>query len=367
MKISENVLENFQISYPIDNITNPEQVLFIDIETTGFTARSSFLYLIGCAYYSAGKWCTMQWFAQNHEEERDILCAFFEFAGLYKNLIHFNGNNFDLPYIEQKCKMLSLDYNFNDFTGIDLYKRISPYKYILHLPNCKQKTIEQFLGINRLDQFTGGELIKVYEDYVKSPTGFSENALFLHNKEDLIGMLDILPILTYYDLFNIPALAKRVLANTYKDMDGAKKKELLITLSLINPVPVPFSYKSNNLYLDVKANEAILRVPVYEEELKYFYSNYKDYYYLPEEDVALHKSVATFVDKSHRIQANASNCYTRKYSEYLPEWDDLFTPFFKRDYKSNELFFELTDELKKNRKAFSEYGTYLLERISTNY
>lgn len=102
--------------------------------------------------------------------------------------------------------------------------------------------------------------------------------------------------------------------------------------------------------------EASLRVPLYEEEMKYFYSNYKNYYYLPEEDTAIHKSVASYVDKAHRVQATAKNCYTRKLSSYLPQWDILFQPFFKRKYEDRDIFFELTEEMKKERTLFSKYA-----------
>ena len=131
MRISEETLENFSISYPLDNLAPLERILFLDIETTGFTAKTSYLYLIGCAYYQAGKWHTIQWLAEDYSQEATVLHAFFEFAKLYKYLIHFNGNHFDLPFIEQKCKQLSLPYTFEGFAGIDLYKRINPYKFFL--------------------------------------------------------------------------------------------------------------------------------------------------------------------------------------------------------------------------------------------
>ena len=80
--------------------------------------------------------------------------------------------------------------------------------------------------------------------------------------------------------------------------------------------------------------------------------------------MAIHKSVASFVDKTHRIQATAATCYTRKLSSYLPQWDYVFEPFFKREYKSPLLFFELTEELKGNRAAFSLYASHLLSRLA---
>lgn len=367
MKISEETLENYSIAYPLDKLAPMERTLFLDIETTGFTAKSSYLYLIGCAYFQAGKWHTIQWMAENYEQETDILTAFFEFSKLYKYLVHFNGNNFDLPFLAQKCVQLSLPYNFDSFTGIDLYKRIAPYKFFLKLPNCKQKTLELFLGLNRKDVFSGGELIGIYYDYVKSPTEFSEKALFLHNADDLKGMLEILPMLAYYDLFNGDVKAKKAQANYYKDLNGNTRKELLITLALTTPLPKPVSASANDCYFKGDGETAFLKIPIYEEELKYFYSNYKDYYYLPTEDVALHKSVASFVDKEHRLQATAATCYTRKFSVYLPQWEILFEPFFKRDYASRELFFELTDEMKKDREGFCKYAHHVLTMIASTY
>ncbi len=367
MKISEETIENFFISYPLDRLAPLERVLFIDIETTGFAARSSYLYLIGCCYYLAGKWRTIQWMAENYDQEPEILNAFFEFAKMYRYLVHFNGNNFDLPYIAQKCEQYSLPHSLDDFEGIDLYRRISPYKFFLRLPNCKQKTLEQFLGIDRKDVFSGGELIGIYHDYVKNPTEFSENALFLHNADDLKGMLEILPMLAYYDLFNRPVRAKKVQANRYRDVNGSQRAELIIMLALDQPLPKPVMTNANGCFFRGEGTEATLKIPIYEEELKYFYSNYQDYYYLPTEDVALHKSVGDFVDKEHRIPASAANCYTRKFSSYLPQWDILFEPFFKRDYKSREFFFELTDDLKRDRKAFSDYASHVLNIMASTY
>ena len=367
MKTDDAKIENLEINYPLEKLAPLEQILFLDIETTGFTARTSYLYLIGCAYYSEGFWHTKQWFAQSYVEEVQILTAFFEFAASYKYLVHFNGNNFDLPFIQQKCEQLRLPYNFDSFEGLDIYRRISFYKYFLKLPNCKQKTIEKFLGIQREDVFTGGELIGVYHDYVKHPSEFAEKSLLLHNADDLQGMLLILPILSYYDLFEGKVKARKVQANSYKDLSGGRRQELVMTLTLPCTLPVDISASANYCYFKASGSEAFLKVPIYEEEMKYYYTNYKDYYYLPTEDVALHKSVASFVDHEHRLPATSSTCYTRKYSCYLPQWDVLIEPFFKREYKSKELFFELTDEMKKNRTAFTIYANHILAMMASSY
>jgi uncharacterized protein YprB with RNaseH-like and TPR domain len=278
MKISQEIMGGLTISYPLGNIAPIDQILFLDIETTGFTAKTSCVYLIGCVYYRGGRWNSIQWLAENTSEESTIIIAFFQFAVNYSFMFHFNGNNFDLPFLTQRCLLLELPYQFDTFQGIDLYRRINPYKLFLGLPNCKQKTLEQFLGINRKDVFSASELIGIYREYIVHPSEFSEKALFLHNADDLKGMLEILPMLTYYDLFNTVVRAKKVQANTYKDYSGQERKELLIHLELKVELPKPISANGNQCFFHGEGNGGTLRIPIYEEEMKYYYANFEDYY-----------------------------------------------------------------------------------------
>lgn len=355
---------DFNSTYPLELIyPNPDKILFLDIETTGLSASNSDLYMIGCSYITNEGYETCQWLSEHPDEESLILSSFFEFANNYECLIHYNGSSFDLPFIVQKCTKYNLPYNFLDFQSIDIYRKITPYKYLLNLPNLKQKTVENFLEIGREDTFDGGELINLYLDYVNNPTDEIANLLLLHNSEDLQGMMKLLSVLSYPKLFQGNFHTRKVQANYYNNEQNQKREELLITLTLDYSLPKPVSFNASDCYLRAEEKEVIIKVPIYEEEMKYFYANYKDYYYLPNEDLALHKSVASFVDKDYRIQATASTCYTRKNSQYLPQWDYIVTPFFKRNYKDKESFFELTDELKKNRTAFTQYACHILTMI----
>lgn len=367
MQTINHTLESFTINYPLERIAPWENFLFVDIETTGFTAKSSSLYLIGTAFFANGNWQIRQWFAKNPIEEPALLNDFFAFAASFTHLVHFNGNNFDLPFLLQKCAQHKLPHTFDNYEGIDLYKRLSPYKAFLHVPNCKQKTLEALLGIPREDRYHGGELIEVYRQYVQVPTENGKMLLLLHNREDIQGMLQLLPFLAVYDLFNSELRVKKVQAQHFVDYHGQDRQELLMKLALPTPLPFALSDFSNGCYFSGEKDTGILKVPLYEEEMKYFYANYRDYYYLPSEDIALHKSVSGFVDKTYRIQASASNCYTRKYGTFLPQWDILIEPFFKRDYKSNELFFELTEDRKTDRNLFSVYAAHLLGKMVKTY
>ena len=179
-------------------------------------------------------------------------------------------------------------------------------------------------------------------------------------------MLEVLPILAYYDLFNENCVkAKKVQANYYEDMHGAQRKELLITLQIPTPLPKPITASAGNCYFRGEGESATLKVPIYEEELKYFYSNYKDYYYLPEEDMAVHKSVATYVDKDYRENAHASNCYTRKSGAFLPQYESIMQPEFREGYKDKISYFELTDDFCSSDIMIRRYIDHILKYISS--
>lgn len=368
MKCIKKSLGILSPRYPIENFCVPAQTLFLDIETTGLYAKSSVLYMIGCVYLNdeegPAHWCSVQWFASNYDDEVSVLEEFVKFAADYRFLIHFNGNSFDIPYLQHKLERYQLELDFNRFEGIDIYRRILPYKHFLKLPDCKQKTLEKFLHTSkREDRYTGGELIEIYHDYVLTRNAESEQLLLLHNEEDIKGMLEIVSALAIPDLFHMPVKVTRVQANYYKDISQKQCPEIIMNLTLPSPLPTDISYGIDECFFLGHGGEGKLRVPLYEEEMKYFYSNYKDYYYLPQEDTAIHKSVAAFVDKQYREQAKASNCYTRKESSYLPQWDAVFTPFFKRSYDDKKLFFELTDEMKTQREAFNLYAHHVLENM----
>lgn len=82
----------------------PQDILFFDIETTGFSARSACVYLIGCAYLTTNGWETRQFFAETPDDEADVLQQFFSFAASFPVMVHFNGTTFDVPFLQTARK-----------------------------------------------------------------------------------------------------------------------------------------------------------------------------------------------------------------------------------------------------------------------
>ncbi len=349
--------------YPIEKLGNPEELLFIDIETTGFSAEDSSIYLIGCVYIEGGSCHAIQWLAEGLSEEEDVLYSFYNFATSYKTLVHFNGNSFDIPFIQKRSEALELPFDLRIFSGIDIYKRLKPFKSFLKMPSMKQRSIEELLGIEREDILGGKELVRVSQEYLESPTDENAELLLHHNLCDIKGLIGIVPMLSVSDMFNESLKVTKAGRNPYTDSDGVTRSEVIMEFMLPSPVPIQISYGFSDCYFTGEGAKGKIRVSVFEGELKYFYPNYRDYYYIPAQDIAVHKDVASYMDPSQRVQAKASTCYTRKSGTFLPQWEPLFSPVMRRSYNEPTMYFELSDEFKRNAKGFNAYAAHLLDTL----
>ncbi|NLZ82316.1 MAG: ribonuclease H-like domain-containing protein, partial [Clostridiales bacterium] len=351
-----------------------EDLLFFDIETTGFSADTSYLYLIGCIYYENNSFHLIQWFSENIKEEEKVIASFFNFVKAYKVLLHYNGSGFDIPYIQKKCFLLKLPYSFDNVVSFDIYKKIYPYKKIFNLPNLKQKTIELFLKIYRKDNFSGGDLIEVYQSFIgkkglenlkklrekqlpsdkPSESELLLHALLLHNEDDIKGLVLISPILTYVDIFEKPFQITNASIND---------NTLRIEFEIVSSVSKPIIYKLDNIRLDVNDSHGTISIDIYEGELKHYYDNYKDYYYLPAEDKAIHKSVAAYVDKDFKEKAKPSSSYTRKNGTFVPQYEPIITPYFKQNYKDKITFLKVHTDFLLREEQLEQYVSHLLSNI----
>lgn len=336
-------------------------VLIFDIETTGFSPKNTFCYLIGCIYYQDKTFKLIQWFADSIDDEKDILESFFLFLENYKAVLHYNGNGFDIPYLVQKATYYQLNNTFYNKESIDLYKLLSPYKNFFKLENLKQKTVEKFLDIEREDTFNGGQLISVYTEYLHHPDEESKKLLLRHNKDDICGLFGLLPILTYHALFNGLFTVTGFDVKPYTNMNHQQEFEFYIELKFQLELPKRISFGLEDFYFIGNKNKGKLKIKVYSDELKYFYSNYKDYYYLPNEDIAIHKSVASYVDKEFRTKAKSTNCYMRKTGHFLPQHQNIVTPSFKEKFSDKKTYFELTDEVLYDEVLIKKYVLHVFD------
>ena len=413
MQIYTRHIGEEDLRFALRNHCDPDTSVFLDIETTGLNAAYESIYLIGCAAHGPQGWTLTQWFDDTGRGEADLLNSFLIYIRSCSTLIHYNGQQFDLPFLTRRIEKLCPEGSLavlEEKKSVDLFVLIRPFKKVLGLESLRQQVVEQYLDTAREEAKSGGELTKVYAEFLKprqhqgyvgqgaqgasagnagqvGAGAFAGNAgqgaqaaspadnagemlqmLLEHNAADVSGLLKIAHLLSLQDVLSAKLKVHRAQASRYKDAEGKDKEEIVMQCSL-QELPEEAIYRkltaaADECYLSGQGNRITIKVPLVTGERKYFYANYKDYYYLPAQDQALHKSIASFVEKDHREQAKAENCYTRKSGTFLPEWDLFRTPFFKENYHDKLLLFEFTQQMKSDQQFFSDYATYIFRHLT---
>ena len=428
---------------------HPENLLFLDIETTGLSPENSYIYLIGVICIKDGQKKLHQWFLEDFSEEKELIYSFLLFAADYKAIVHYNGTTFDIPYIQKKCEKYQLSFSLSH-VQIDLYRQFTPYKPLLALDNLKQQTLETRIGFFRKDLFSGRDLIWVYVEFVgryryerlkyhlflknnprtrnarkrairklirdrktrqilKNPNvrkkkknskleirftltpDFSEtglrqfskssakallHTLLLHNQEDVSGLtfiaaaysnLSLLKNAYRWNLKAIPDLKQGVSAIFYQTCTDFYT---LFPEGFIYTLPIQsknnsdcFSDAKTTLEISIHADSAgvlTLSIPLYSGTLKYFFEDCKNYFYLPLEDQAIHKSIAEFVDKKYRKKATRETCYQKKDSFFLPQPREIFSPAFRLSARDTFCYFEPSKEFWADDNALQTWLSALL-------
>jgi hypothetical protein len=294
--------------------------------------------------------------SERKEEEPLLLETFMHYIAGFTRCVTFNGDTFDLPFVRNKCRQYALPDFLASLSSIDIYRKVSKLKKILQLPSLKQKSIEQFLGINREDRYSGGELIQVYLDFEATKNPKLRELLLLHNFEDVCGMFELLVMFSYLKLLDGGFTIEEADCHSCLNEKQETGMELTVRARLETPVPVPFLWHNREMIAKAKEDAFFVRLPVFHGSKKLFFADYKNYYYLPLEDKAVHKSIGSFVDAAHRKQATAATCYQNVEGIFLPfpdlawqkkhgiELSDFATlPVFQDSYKEKDRYIRLTD------------------------
>ena len=76
--------------------------------------------------------------------------------------------------------------------------------------------------------------------------------------------------------------------------------------------------------------------------------------------MAVHKSVASYVDKDYREPAKKENCYLRKRGYFISQIDEGILSGYKRTYAEKESFIELTDSFLQDLDLLHAYARHII-------
>ncbi|WP_230399862.1 ribonuclease H-like domain-containing protein [Novisyntrophococcus fermenticellae] len=352
--ITEKIQLNIYNKTVLPFLEEQKNSIFFDIETTGLYWKRSHLYLIGVIYYEENHWILQQWFLDRPTEEPLLLTEFAAICQGRSRVIHYNGNGFDIPYLQHKYNFYQQSNPLASLKSLDLYRKAKPFQNLFGLTSVKQKDVECFLKIRRTDTKTGGDLIQVYEDYLETKDTTLLSVLLQHNRDDTEGLVRLLSVLSY----------ERIREGDFT-INSANLSGYTLTLTLVLKVTVPIPVSFHNLCFSLRMteNQGILQIFGYRGTMKHFFPDYKNYYYLPLEDQAIHKSIGIFVDSAHREKAKAANCYQKTQGIFLPQPKERFKPVFYEAYKSKPAYFAYQESLLQDMQSLHIYTCDFLSEL----
>ncbi len=350
----------------------PEGAIFIDIETTGLKKENAILSVIGCAYFEDDFLKVVQLINDDAVSEEAMLMELHDLLDRQSGpIITYNGESFDLPFLKMHSEYNDLSSEKLDgHLSLDLYRFLRGFAPLFQMESSRQKNWEEFLGIHRIDQIGGKKCIELYKKYLKTKNIDDLNPLLLHNYEDMKGLAALMELSPFEQFCN----RQFKIGGMIEDFLG-EKPALTILVELDRELPSPISVETDQGRFHMRDKRSgLITIPFVQGAMYHFYDNYKDYYYLPMEDRAIHKSIGNYVDKEHRQKATAKNCYIMEESIFLPlapkdkgygffvNFDEISLPFYKESYDHSEKYFNF-DDLLKNQEITEEMILYISSMI----
>lgn len=177
--------------YKADNLRKNEIVL--DIETTGLDSSSDRLVLLGTIVYENEKSYIKQYFAEDDQEEKRLLKIYLSLIN-DKTVINFNGDIFDIPFLNNRLLANELFPVFPN--SYDLLKEIYSKRKFFLFESMKLVDLEKKIGIYRDDPSRYKVISKLTDDIVKRD---KPKPIMVHNKNDLIATEKLANISDYFN------------------------------------------------------------------------------------------------------------------------------------------------------------------------
>ena len=169
------------VRYPFKEKNLKKDECILDIETTGLDSNRDSLVVLGLIYFNMDKFYIDQYFAKNDNEEVKLLKIYKEKIK-DKKLITYNGDIFDLPFLNIRLIKNNLEPVFPD--NKDIYKIIKSKRKLIEFESMKLSNIEKRFGIKRNDPSRYKVISKLNSEIENRNNPWP---ILIHNKNDLIA------------------------------------------------------------------------------------------------------------------------------------------------------------------------------------
>lgn len=204
--VAENTIqifekEAFAQGYDIDipgerNLTRTLQSrngCTFDIETTGLREDPNAHLVSACIGLS--KETPLEFWVDEPQQEKDVLIEIGNVLSQMEAIITWNGDRFDIPFLNERFKKYNLPFQLQAVQSLDLYKTAEVMKAAGIIPAAGLQVVERFYGIVRPDQLPGRYVPARYAEYLNTKDSTIKQEILQHNLEDVLFLLMLSPFI----------------------------------------------------------------------------------------------------------------------------------------------------------------------------
>ncbi len=171
----------------------PSELLFLDVESTGFGGAGTLAFLVGLAYVRDQRIVVEQLMLEGPEQELTLLQYLREHIAQRPVMVSFNGKSFDWPLLQGRYTMnrLAPPPGVRHLDLLHLARRVHKQR----LRRCNLQRLEaEVLGFERLGDIDGAEVAARYTHYCRSQDATPLAAVVEHNYWDVLSMVALLGV-----------------------------------------------------------------------------------------------------------------------------------------------------------------------------
>ncbi len=165
-----------------------EDILVLDLETTGLGRTGTLAFMIGLGYYENDQFIVEQLFLPDPEAEVSSFDRLLELVKSRSLLITFNGKTFDVPVLESRLLYHQIWLNLREMEHLDLL-HIARRLWRNKLPSCALETIEFYVLGHIRDKeldIEGGDIPQTYYQFLLNGDPEMIRRVFIHNHHDIL-------------------------------------------------------------------------------------------------------------------------------------------------------------------------------------
>lgn len=184
----------------------PEDVLFLDTETTGLSGGvGTVAFQIGLGYFTRVGFVVEQFLMHDYPQESEMLRQLSSRMKRFSIICTFNGKSFDVPLLRSRLVMNRMRDDCIPSVHADvLYPARRLWK--LRLRQCTLGRLEnQLLGVEREDDLPGAMVPQAYFQYLKDRQFGPMEKVLEHNRQDIVSLAQL-----YFELCRLMAKPEEV-------------------------------------------------------------------------------------------------------------------------------------------------------------